>query len=342
MLANPGSTFEAVTGSRLRTPTTAGVQLFPGVQLKVDGSGIFENDGNNNPTNVSELRFKNTAPAPTNYFSNLVLNGGQLDQGVGATEFIEGTMTVSNNSAIYVDSGAAQDRGYQIDSWLTGSGNLFWHQWSGALGGVDLQITGTSNTFSGQWLVDQGALVGVGAGSLGTNNIIVGTNGLTAAVETLYNINNANASLILGANGEMFLHQTNHFAGVTVNGRVLPGGTYSFAMLTGTFPANFPASWTQQAGSTFTTGSGQIIIGNGLPPSPHITSISLSGTGLLLSATNGLPGGLWTIMQSTNVALPLSQWQTNCAGSFDGSGNLSTNIVNTATNLQEFYILKVQ
>jgi hypothetical protein len=38
----------------------------------------------------------------------------------------------------------------------------------------------------------------------------------------------------------------------------------------------------------------------------------------------------------------LSQWQVNVAGNFDASGNLSTNLVNTATNLQEFYILKVQ
>jgi hypothetical protein len=49
-----------------------------------------------------------------------------------------------------------------------------------------------------------------------------------------------------------------------------------------------------------------------------------------------------TQLQSTNVALPLSQWQINTTGSFDGSGNVSTNIANIATNLQEFYILKVQ
>src|ERR1035441_8238556 len=87
-------------------------------------------------------------------------------------------MNVASSSIIYVDSTSTQDRGYQIDSWLTGSGNLFWHQWSGGLGGVDLQVTGTTNTFNGQWIVDQGALVGVGANSLGTNNLIVGTNGL--------------------------------------------------------------------------------------------------------------------------------------------------------------------
>ena len=78
-----------------------------------------------------------------------------------------------------------------------------------------------------------------------------------------------------------------------------------------------------------------------LPPSsPRITGISLNGTSLSISATNGTASGSWTLLQSTNVALPLSQWQTNCTGTFDGSGNLSTNISNIATNLQEFYILK--
>ena len=50
----------------------------------------------------------------------------------------------------------------------------------------------------------------------------------------------------------------------------------------------------------------------------------------------------WTLLQSTNVALPMGQWQTNAAGTFDGSRILSINLVNTATNLQEFYLLKVQ
>jgi hypothetical protein len=346
MLANPGSTFETVIGSRLRTPRGINTNIFPGIQLIIDGSGIFEDLGTGSPVNVGELRIKSETAFPVNYnyFNLLVMNGGQLDDSdySNSLEVIQGQLNVAANSAIYVDTSAGQDRRFRIDSQLTGSGNLLWHEWSGGLGGFNLQITGTANTFSGQWLVDQGVLVGVGANSLGTNNIIVGANGLTAAVETLYDISNTNASLVLGANGKMFLHQNDHFAGVTINGRVLPGGTYSFAMLTGAFPANFPASWTQQAGSTFTTGSGQIIIGNGLSPSPQITSISLSGTALSISATNGLPGGLWTILQSTNVALPLNQWQTNLTGNFDGSGNLSTNIANAATNLQEFYILKVQ
>jgi hypothetical protein len=342
MLANPGSSFELLAGSRLRTPVAGGVQLFPGVQLTVDGSGVFENG---TVINVSELRFKNGAATPINYFSRLVLNGGELDQGVGATEVIQGTMNVASSSIIYVDSTSAQDRGYQIDSWLTGSGDLFWHEWSGGLGGINLQVTGTTNTFSGQWIVDQGALVGVGTNSLGTNNIIVGTNGLTAAVETLYNINNPNASLILGANGQMFLHQNDTFGSVIINGTSLTNGTYSYGTLNTVYPANFPLIWVQQAGSTVTGASGQITVGRVMvppPSSPHITGIHVSGTALSISATNGNAAGLWILLQSTNVTLPLIQWQTNLTGNFDGGGNLSTNIVNTATNRQEFYIFKVQ
>ena len=76
------------------------------------------------------------------------------------------------------------------------------------------------------------------------------------------------------------LHENDHFASVTVNGVSLSPGTYSFSQLNSTYPANFPASWTQQNGSTITTGSGQIIVGNGAPSSPHITGIQVSGTSL--------------------------------------------------------------
>jgi hypothetical protein len=342
-VAYPGSTFEIFTGSRLRSPATAAT--FPGVQLTLDGSGVFENGGTGNPTNVSELRFKNNDV--TNYLSSLVLNGGEIDAGNSGTLIIQGGMTVAANSTIYVDNSTVTDRGVRIDSLLSGTGNLLWHEASGTLGGVDLQITGTANTFKGQWIVDQGALIGVGANSLGTNNIIVGTNGLNAAIETMYDINNPNATLVLGANGQMFLHQNDSFGSVIVNGTSLANGTYPYSTLNSRFPNNFPPIWSKQAGSTFTAYSGQIVVTGitvTLPPSsPHITSIQVGGTGgLTLSATNGTPGGSWALLQSTNVALPLSQWQTNRTGTFDGSGNLSTNIVNTATNTRDFYILKVQ
>jgi hypothetical protein len=255
--SNPHSSYEVVVGSRLRTPAGTTGNIFPGDNLVIDGSGVFENGTLNA---VGELRFKNNNAASTNYFSQLVLNGGQLDIGDNTALVVQGQLNVSNNSSIYVDSTAVNDRGMQIDSWLTGSGNLFWHEWSGSLGGNDLRMTYTSNTFSGQWLVDQGALLGVGANSLGTNNILVGMNGLTGAVETLYDIHNTNGSLILGPNGTVFLHQNDIFKSVLINAVPLATGTYSFATLNSAYPASFPSSWTLQNGSTVSTGSGSITV----------------------------------------------------------------------------------
>ncbi|HXI69920.1 MAG TPA: immunoglobulin domain-containing protein [Verrucomicrobiae bacterium] len=346
--SNPGSTYEVVVGARLRTPDTTNYGTFPGDQLTIDGSGVFENATLNN---VGELRLKHNPLVGTNYFKKLVMNGGQINNsGVDAPNVdtsadiavIQGELDILAPTPIYIESTAGNDRSIQIDSLLTGAGTIFWHSFGGALAGTDLRITGTSNTFTGQWIVDQGALVGMGAGSLGTNTIVVGTSGLTAAVETLYDINNASGGLVLGANGMMLLHQNDQFASVTVNGTSLANGTYSFATLNSTYPANFPASWTLQNGSAVATGSGQIVVGNSPPSSPHITNIGVSGTTLSVSAANGAAGGPWMLLQSSDLTLPLSQWLTNSSGVFDGGGNLSTNILNTATNTQEFYILKVQ
>jgi len=341
--ANPGgSTFEVVVSSRLRTPAGSNYNVFPGVQLTIDGDGVFENDASVSPAAVGEIRFKATTTPSTNYFPDLVLNGGQLDNGGDAAgdntlEVIQGELNVAANSQIYVDSTATVDRSYQIDAWLTGSGTLFWHDSTGTLGGTNLQVTGTGNTFTGQWIVDQGALVGVGVNSLGTNSISVGISGLTAAVETMYNLIAPDASLTLGATGELFLHQNDQFGSVTVNGVALANGTYSFAALNSAYPANFPASWAQQAGSTVSTGSGQIIVGSA---PPRITGVSVTGTTLTINATGGAVSGQYVLLGTTNLALPLVQWTPVLTNNFDASGNLnlSTNIVNPAKP-QQFYIL---
>jgi hypothetical protein len=339
--ANSSNTYEVVVGSRLRTPAGTNNNFFPGVQLTIDGSGVLENGTLNA---VGELRFKSNYSPATNYFNDLVLSGGQLDNGANNGNYmlavVRGTMQVVSNSSIYVDSSAMVDRGYQMDAWLAGSGNLFWHEFSGGLGGADLQITGATNTFTGQWMVDQGALVGVGANSLGTNNIVVGTGANVAAVETLYDLDDPNGSLVLGANGQMFLHQDDHFASVIVNGVGLANGTYPFATLHGLFPTNFPSSWTLQNGSSVNFGSGQIIVGNGPPAWPLLTSVSVVGTTLALSATNGPISGQYVLLGTTNLALPLAQWTPILTNSFDGRGNLnlSTNVINPAVQ-QRFYIL---
>jgi hypothetical protein len=77
------------------------------------------------------------------------------------------------------------------------------------------------------------------------------------------------------------------------------------------------------------------------PTAPHFTSISVSGTTLTLKAVNGLSGGQFVLLGTTNVALPLSQWTPLLTNKFDSNGslNLSTNIINP-TAQQQFYMLK--
>ncbi len=346
--ANPGSSYELVAGSRMRNPAATTYNFFPGAttSLIVDGDGIVENGTVNK---VSEIRFKNSAAGSattggfysTNYFPNLVLNGGELNIGDNTSIVIQGKVTAVTNSIFYT-SGGGTNQSFQIDACLTGGGNIQFFDYNATnLDAVNsvLNITCPTNTFTGTWDIEMGPLVGNGTNSLGTNTITIGANGV---LETSYPINNPNSTLFL--NGRMFLTQTDTFNSVVINGTPLAPGTYSAATLCGLY-TNFPATFVALYGTTATSASGAIKVGNVvvLPSSPHITSVQVSGSGgLTLSASNGTPSGPWTLLQSTNASLPLDQWQTNASGTFDGSGNLSTNILNTATNPQDFYILKVQ
>lgn len=74
-----------------------------------------------------------------------------------------------------------------------------------------------------------------------------------------------------------------------------------------------------------------------LKSQPSFTGVSVSGTTLTITATNGTAGGTFVLLGTTNL---LSGWTPILTNSFDGSGdlNLSTNIINPS-NAQEFYIL---
>lgn len=317
--SNPGSTYDVVVGARLRSPAGTNLAIFPGNVITVEGSGTLENSTLNA---VGELRFKHSVDPATNYFKKLVLNGGQLDAGDNGTIVVAGEIDVPVNSSIYVDNGAATDRGFQIDAWLTGAGNLLWHQFGTGLGGPCLNVTCPSNTFSGTWTVDQGVLLGGGLGSLGLNNITVGVNGSIAALETLYDMNSPQATLVLDVSGMLFLHQNDAFKAVTVAGTPLAPGTYTFAQLNASYPANFPASWIQQNGSTFSAGSGSLtVLGNS---QPEQLQLARSGGNLVLTWSQGI------LLEATNLTGP---WTTNTT--------VGTSITITPSEPQKFYRLLV-
>ena len=233
-------------------------------------------------------------------FSNVVVGAGETItfDWTGNTNIAGNLQGAFNGFQLVTAVGTAVGpRPIAIDSLLTGSGTINCDAGDTNFES-DLDIAGAANTFSGPWNVIQGTLLGSAAGSLGTNSIVVGTNG---ALETLYNINDTNAGLIL--NGKMFLHTSDVFNTLTVNGAVVNAGTYSFAQLNQSFPGNFPATWPKQTNSSINTGSGQItVLSPGGTSSTTTLVIQHSGSNLVLSWTNG-----GTLQTTTNL---LGAWTT--------------------------------
>jgi hypothetical protein len=88
-------------------------------------------------------------------------------------------------------------------------------------------------------------------------------------------------------------------------------------------------------GDTVLTVDGTVLL---LPP-PAISSIAVTGTTLSISGSGGITNGTYSLLMSTNIALPLNQWLTAVTNLFDGAGHFSftTNLNSTAP--QDFYRL---
>jgi len=76
-----------------------------------------------------------------------------------------------------------------------------------------------------------------------------------------------------------------------------------------------------------------------LPP-PQIVQASIAGGNVVFSGTNGLPGGTYELVSSTNLAMPLSNWTQVGGGNFDGNGNFSVSNAINASEPQRFYLLR--
>ncbi|MFM2293621.1 MAG: hypothetical protein RLZZ350_34 [Verrucomicrobiota bacterium] len=68
--------------------------------------------------------------------------------------------------------------------------------------------------------------------------------------------------------------------------------------------------------------SGYLYAGSASIPVPHFTSSTISGGNFVASGTGGAPNGTFSVITTTNPALPTASWTTQATGlSFDGSGN---------------------
>ena len=299
----------------IRTPADNSASVFLGDNLIIPpGTAIAmkETDGGSASANIVFTNYNNISTPNLYPLVNLASSSSTL----GGTVTLHGT--IANQCDSYIAISASAPSTFIINSTVTGTGNLtFVSSAGGSLAGTTYDSTRT-NLVTGDW-----------SGFNGTLNI--GNATMAATVELNMSVGNTNMALtMVNTNGALILDQTIYVAGFIIAGNAVPNGTYTPADLANLgYGGNFD-------------GTGTLVVNHAIPSSPHINSISLNGISLVLTATNGSASGPWTLLQSTNLALPLSQWETNTTGVFDSNGNLSTNIANVATNKLEFYILKVQ
>jgi hypothetical protein len=213
-----------------------------------------------------------------------------------------------------------------------GSGNVI------IAGSATFNVSGLSSSFtlaSGQTLSNSTSTATIN-GNLATSS---GTLSLTYGSGT--------PSLSI-ASGTMTL-SNNTLLKINNTGTALEGGIHTIiaaggGSVGGTLPSSFTVSGGGIAGGT--TASLQIT-NNVLalvvtPPTPYITGITLNGTTLMMTATNGADNGPFVLLGSTNLLLPLNQWTPILTNVFDGNGNLNltTNIINSNYPL-EFYLLQL-
>jgi hypothetical protein len=75
-------------------------------------------------------------------------------------------------------------------------------------------------------------------------------------------------------------------------------------------------------------------------PSPGFSTVSLSGTNLILAGTNGAPNAAYAVLTATNVALPLSNWASLLTNQFDASGGFTLTNAIDAGIPQRFFQLR--
>ncbi len=247
---NGTSIGNGLNNTRVRSPAVSGSVTFPGGSLTLN-------------TNT-ELRTKGTPPSTLNFPGvsgkpGLILNGGFLNNGdntANSAATITGSIQVtglSYNSAQGANGGggglAPNDRSFNISGYLSGTGNMVILNCGTNLPQI---ISGATNTYSGQWIVQCGWLQGTALNCLGTNSITVDPNytGYLAAMPNATSTNgpawfevnydlNSSGTLTLTNGGQMILHQNCTFASVVIEGVSLVYGLHSYAELSASFPNNF-------------------------------------------------------------------------------------------------------
>jgi fibronectin-binding autotransporter adhesin len=257
-----------------------------------------------------------------NYTGNTLIKAGTLT--------LLGNGSISSSANIIIASNAVLDVSQSAGLSLT------------LASGQTLQGNGT---ISGTLIVGPGATVSAGTNSSFTGLLTV-TNGVQLQGNTFMKLNPATAASdrINAIEGSTITYGgTLTVSNVSATPFAIGNSftLFNAAGYSGSLSSIVPA--TPGPGLTWNTNglsSGVLsVVANGAPQ-PGITSVSLSGTTLVINGTNGVLGEHYSVLTSTNAAAPLSTWTLLSTNSFSGGTFSITNTINTSAP-QRFFILRV-
>ena len=276
--------------------------------------------------------------------SSVMTFNNNISLGSGGSLLVDGLAVVASNGTNVWGGGTVV--GYDGGSpWVTSSTATLLV--NGKLNGGSLEVENLATLGGAGTILDPITVDGtlapgnLGIGTLTVNNTVTFNSDGTAE----FDINRASAqnASLLSANSII------RGGTLTVNNigttNLQAGDSFTFfnGALSGTFSAtNLPAlpSPNMFWDTSLLGSQGIIKVGSSVVPQPVITGISISGTTLTITASNGQAGGQFVLLGSTNLLLPINQWTPILTNNFNGSGslNLSANVINPGIP-QEFYLL---
>jgi autotransporter-associated beta strand protein len=287
---------------------------------------------------------------------NVFLNDARLAAGGGNTDTnpVNGTVTISGACSFRMDQAALI-----INGPIVGSGSL---AVSAAPDPGRVYLNG-NNTFTGDTIVTNGLFGGVGS-LAGNLTMLGGTNSpgnlsglgtftvhgaLTLAGTTLMELDRAQTP----NSDRLVVDGTINNAGVLrvvlATGGAAPqaGDVYQLFNKagTGTFSSvvlpdlsALPGGLSWNTTNLYVNGT---IAVNGTPAAPKISGASVSNGNFVLTGTGGIQGNSYTILSSTNLAVPVGSWTPVATNVFGPGGTFGfTNAMNPS-DVQTFYLLRI-
>jgi autotransporter-associated beta strand protein len=259
------------------------------------------------------------------YTGDTTINGGRL--------VLSGSTSISSSPNITLGAGTLNGCTLDVGGRSDGKQTI--------LSGHTLLGNGR---IDGSLQVNSGGTVSPGNDSLGTPiGVLTVTNVVTLAGTNAMQTEKASSTndMITGAASIVFggvLRVSDDFSFAYADGdsfKFFSAGSYS-----GSFSSIEPAS----PGPGLFWDTSQLTVSGTLKvvstPTPSITGIVKSGSNLVLSGSGGAPNASYSVLTSTNAALPLAQWTSVTTNQFDASGNFS--FTSPIAKPQQFFILRLQ